>query len=207
MRSNICKIENGTKDLSAILKESERVAEYNGLTGKQALQLRLLCEELDGMLPNIIDDFSGSLWIDYDDGVCKINVSVKIPELTASKKRGLIEISGNKKNASAIGIVGKIRSAVEDFLLNEEEYVSSTSAGMLYPSAGCSEGVDYSYIWSLEQYRNTVNEETETAAWDELEKSVIASVADDVIVGVKGSVADIIIVKKLDKEIKYENSF
>lgn len=207
MRSNICKIENGTKDLSAILKESERVAEYNGLTGKQALQLRLLCEELDGMLPNIIDDFSGSLWIDYDDGVCKINVSVKIPELTASKKRGLIEISGDKKNASAIGIVGKIRSAVEDFLLNEEEYVSSTSAGLLYPSEGFSEGVDYSYIWSLEQYRNTVNEETETAAWDELEKSVIASVADDVIVGVKGSVADIIIVKKLDKEIKYENSF
>ena len=32
-------------------------------------------------------------------------------------------------------------------------------------------------------------------AWDELEKSVIASVADDVIVGVKGRKADLIIVK------------
>ena len=83
MRSDICKIEKGTKDLSAILKESERVAEYNGLTGKQALQLRLLCEEVDGMLPNIIDDFGGSLWIDYEDGGCKVNVSVKIPDLTA----------------------------------------------------------------------------------------------------------------------------
>ena len=47
MKSNICKIEKGTKDLEAILKESERVAEYNGLTHKQSLQLRLLCEELD----------------------------------------------------------------------------------------------------------------------------------------------------------------
>ena len=38
--------------------------------------------------------------------------------------------------------------------------------------------------------------EENTAAWDELEKSVIASVADDVIVGVKGKHADIIVVKK-----------
>ena len=38
--------------------------------------------------------------------------------------------------------------------------------------------------------------EEKTAAWDELEKSVIASVADDVIVGVKGKHADIIVVKK-----------
>ena len=29
MRSNVCKIENGTKDLEAILKESEKVAVYN----------------------------------------------------------------------------------------------------------------------------------------------------------------------------------
>ena len=64
MRSNVCKINNGTKDLDAILKESERVAEYNNLTHKQAMQLRLLCEEVDGMLPNIIDEFEGSLWID-----------------------------------------------------------------------------------------------------------------------------------------------
>ena len=195
MKSNVCKIENGTRDLAVILKESERVAEYNCLTDMQALQLRLLCEEVDGMLPNIIDDFKGSLWIEYDNGICKVNVSIKIPELTAGRKRDLVEISSNKKNASATGIVGKIRCAVEDFLLNEEEYVSSTSAGLFHHSTGFSDGVDYSYIWSLEQYKNTVNEETETVAWDELEKSVIASVADDVIVGVMGNRADIIIVK------------
>jgi hypothetical protein len=196
MRSNVCKIENGTRDLAAILQESERVAEYNRLTDKQTLQLRLLCEEVDGMLPNIIDDFSGSLWIDYDNGVCKVNVSIKIPEMTSVRKRELVEISSNKKNASAIGIVGKIRSAVEDFLLSEDEYARSTSVGLFHPSTGYSEGVDYSYIWSLEQYKNTVNEESKAVAWDELEKSVIASVADDVIVGVKGNQADIIIVKK-----------
>ena len=35
MKSNVCKIEKGTKDLEAILNESERVAEYNGLEHKK----------------------------------------------------------------------------------------------------------------------------------------------------------------------------
>ena len=196
MQSHVCIIEKGTRDLGAILKESERVAEYNGLSHKQALQLRLLCEEIDGMLPNVAEDFNGKLWIDYTEGVCKVNVSIKIPELNAGKKRELINISTDKKNASAVGIVGKIRNAVEDFLLNEEAYVDSTSAGIFPHATGYSEGVNYAYVWSLEQYRDAVNKEEQPEAWDELEKSVIASVADDVFVGVKGNQADIIIVKK-----------
>ena len=196
MISNICKIEPGTRDLDAILKESERVAEYNGLTEKQALQLRLICEEMDGMIPNIIDDFKGSFWIEFDNGVCRARASIKIPELDASSKKRLIEVSSNKKNASAVGIVGKIRCAIEDFLLNEEAYVSSTSAELCQPSAGYGEGVDYSYMWSLDRYRSSADKEAEPIVWDELERSVIASVADDVIVGVKGNLADIIVVKK-----------
>jgi hypothetical protein len=41
-----------------------------------------------------------------------------------------------------------------------------------------------------------MNVEKEEKEWDELEKTIIASVADDVIVGVKGKNANIIIVKK-----------
>ena len=56
--------------------------------------------------------------------------------------------------------------------------------------------MDYSCLWTLEQYRSQVKQEEKAETWDELEKSVIASVADDVIVGVKGKQAHIIIVKK-----------
>ena len=197
MRSSICKIENGTKDLDAILKESERVAAYNGLTHKQTLQLRLLCEEIDGMLPNIIDDFDGELWIDFEDGVCKVNVSVKIPEFNAEKKAELINVAKDKKNAAAVGIAGKIRSAIENFFLSEGASAAFNAASRgLNMATGHSEGVDYAYLWTLEKYRNSTKQEEQAEDWDELEKSVIASVADDVIVGVKGKHADIIIVKK-----------
>jgi hypothetical protein len=197
MKSNVCRIEKGTRDIEAILKESERVAEYNGFNHKQTLQLRLICEELDGMLPNIIDEFEGDLWIEYENGVCKVNVSIEIPEFDADKKEKLIDISNDKKNAAAVGIVGKIRNAIEDYFLNEQSIAVAEMSGVMFNLAtGYSEGVDYAYLWSLENYRNTVKKGEQEEAWDELEKSVIASVADDVVVGIKGKKADIIIVKK-----------
>lgn len=197
MKSNVCKIENGTRDLEAILKESERVAEYNGLSHKQALQLRLLCEEIDGMLPNIVDDFEGELWIDFEDGVCKVNVSVQFPEVNADKKAELISIAKDQKNAAAVGIVGKIRNAIENFFLDEDMMTAVTISTRPYSLAtGYSDGVDYDYLWRLEEYRKSVKKEEQIEAWDELEKSVIASVADDVIVGVRGKRAEIVIMKK-----------
>ena len=197
MKSNVCKIENGTKDLESILKESERVAEYNGFTHKQTLQLRLLCEEIDGMLPNIIDDFEGDLWIDFEDGVCKVNIDIKIPEINADKREDLIGISKSKKNAAAKGIVGKIRDAIENFLLSEEAMGAfEVTPGTFYFTNGICEGVDFPYLWTLNQYRGEVTQEEQPENWDELEKSVIASVADDVIVGIKGRQAKIVIVKK-----------
>ena len=196
MKSNICKIEKGNKDLKAILEESEKMAESNGLTHKQSLQLRLICEEIDGMLPNVIGDFDGDLWIDYEDGVCKVNVSVEFSGFTVEKKKELIAISKNKKNAATVGIVGKIRSALEDFFLDRGDMTPYDFSERYCFGAEYGVGLDYSYMWSLGQYRTYVKQEKRAEEWDELEKSIIASLADDVIVGVKGTRADIVVIKK-----------
>ena len=197
MKSNVCKIEKGTRDLAAILKESEKVAVYNDLSHKQALQLRLICEEIDGMLPNLIDNFKGDLWIEFEEGVCKVNISLRFEEFTVDKKKELVGIAKNKKNAAEAGIVGKIRSAVENFFLDEDvaQGFDMSAESFYFPTEHYSR-MNYFCIWSLEQYRTTVDKEPKPENWDELEKSVLASVADDVIVGVKGKQADIIIVKK-----------
>lgn len=198
MKSNICKIEKGTKDLEAILKESEKVAAYNELTHKQTLHLRLICEELDGMLPEMVGDFDGKLWIEVEDGVCYVKAIIEIDSITAQRKEHILSVAKNKKNASAVGIVGKIRSAMENFFLDYEPadsgFMSSSTGGAL---TAYDMGWDYMYYWNLGEYRTSVSKEEKADAWDELEKSVIASVADDITVGVKGSRAEITIVKKL----------
>ena len=197
MRSNVCKIEKGTQDQAALFMECEKVASYNGLDHKQALQLRLLCEEIDGMLPWLIEDFECKLWIDFEDGVCKVNVSIGAPDLTANKKEQLIAIAKNKRNAAAVGLVGKIRCCIEDFFLEEvlvHQY--PMSSGMFHLAGGYSDGVDFAYLWSLDQYRLSVQQEQQGEQWDELEKSVLASVADDVTVGVQAKQVNITVVKR-----------
>ena len=197
MISNICKIKKGTGDLEAIFREAQKVAVYNELTNKQTMQLRLLCEEIDGMLPNIISNFEGYLWIDFEDNVCKVNVSIQIPELHTDKKEELIKISKSKKNAAAVGIVGKIRNAIENFFLDGDTMLAlDASADAFYLSTECSESADYSCVWSLSRYKSSVQGYNSSEEWDELEKSVIASVADDITIGVKGKKADIVVVKK-----------
>ena len=102
-----------------------------------------------------------------------------------------------KKNSAVVGIVGKIRDSIENFLLDEVRMEALTLSTLsLELGTGYSEGADYTYLWRLEEYRNSVKQGEQVEKWDELEKSVIASVADDVIVGVKKKQANIIIVKK-----------
>ena len=201
MKSNVCRIDNGSKDLEAILKESEKVAVYNELSKKQTLQLRLLCEEIDGMLPNIVDEFEGDLWIEFEDGVCKVHISIALAEITSSRKKELINVAKNKKNAAVGGIGGRIRAAVEDYFLKDEKVpvydMSSSFYGMA--TSGCI-GVDYSYLWTLNQYKTSVKDNAQAEDWDELEKSIIASIADDVIVSVKGKKVEIVIIKEFKKE-------
>ena len=195
MISDKCKIENGTRDLDAILKESKKVAIYNELNDKQTLQLRLLCEELDGMLPNIIDEFDGELWIEFDNGVCKVTAEICFAEFSADKKKELISVAKDKKNACAVGIVGKIRSVLENIFLDRVADGYNTTNLFNY-GIEFSVGMEYAaYTWNLGKYKEVVKEENK-AEWDELEKSIIANLADDLTVGVKGRQATIVVTKK-----------
>ena len=70
------------------------------------------------------------------------------------------------------------------------------SSGMFHLAGGYSDGVDFGYLWSLDQYRLSVQQEQQGEQWDELEKSVLASVADDVTVGVQAKQVNITVVKR-----------
>ena len=52
--------------------------------------------------------------------------------------------------------------------------------------------------WTLNRYKDSVRDSEES--WDELEKSIIANLADDVAVSVKGNKVEILITKNFNKE-------
>ena len=71
--------------------------------------------------------------------------------------------------------------------------------------SGCEEyaGSAMDWEWSMARYEQALNEgvsrqdEEAREAWDELEKSVVSHVADDIRVSIRGAAVEMTIVKKL----------
>ena len=66
MKTDVCKLTNDKSTLDNILAEAEKSASYNKLNAKQSLQLRLLAEEMVGMLPELLEIGNGEFWIEND---------------------------------------------------------------------------------------------------------------------------------------------
>ena len=191
MKSNIYKIKKGDTDLSPLLEETERVSKYNALNEKEAMYLRLLSEELVSMLPSIVENYSGEFWIEAEEKSYSLCVKFSTTEMKISTRERLIGVSKSNQNFAAVGITGKIRE-VFDYMTAESEDAMVSPAGKY----GFATNIDFSQIWSLKQYSDGVKEdENEKEKWDELERSILVKLADDVLVGVKGKNVKMIIRK------------
>ena len=196
MKSNICTISKG--GLDAILSEVEKVAGYNGLQHKETLRLRLLAEELTGMLPELVEHFDGYFWVENNEKKYELHTVLSVDNLSKEKKQTLIAVSANKKNAAACGFMGKIRDIAENMLLFSETPNASNRYATEYLQDYDMADISYAYAWTLENYIEQQKQKSSgiTEEWDQLEKSIVAKLADDVIVGVKGRKVEIIIKKE-----------
>ena len=205
MKSNICKLNKDLTCLEAVLAEVEKVTTYNGLEDKKALRLRLLAEELCGMLPGLIENFSGEFWAENEGDNYELHVELKADDMSIDLKNELISVSKSGKNAAAKGIMGKIRAVAETMLLAASDPTLSVPCGEFYDYHGFNMGfgyidptiaveTGYIYSWSLFNYKTAV-EEKEEDAYAELERSIVAKLADDIIVGVRGKNVEIVVKK------------
>ena len=194
MKSNICEIKIGGIGLKNILVEVERVAAYNCLEKKQALRLRLLAEELTGMLPELVKNFDGIFWLENEGNKYELHVQLSVDSLSKEKKQALIAVSSNNTNAAAMGFMGKIREIAENMLLFSDD--PDTYAMPFHYYEEYDVNPFYSHYWTLDNYMDQRENKTNKEEWDQLEKSIVAKLADDVIVGVKGKKVDIIIKKE-----------
>lgn len=206
MKSNICKLNEDLTCLEAVLTEVEKVTTYNGLEDKKALRLRLLAEELCGMLPGLTQNFNGEFWTENDGDNYELHVELKAEDMTAELRDELISVSKSGKNAAGKGVMGKIRAVAETMLLAAfdptippipadefyDAYGFNMGFGYVDSAIACEAG--YVYSWSLYSYKTAV-EENEDEAYAELERSIVAKLADDIIVGVRGNNVEIVVKK------------
>ena len=199
MKSDICNFRKGGCGLEAILAEVEKVTVYNSLSPKSALRLRLLAEELTGMLRELVDNFEGRFWMQNEGQKYELHAELFVDEMSIEEKQALIDMSASKKNAAAVGFMGKVREIAEDMLLYSQQMggpLGHFSAGDCLCDFSFS-GMNYMYAWTLDNYvaQNKEKMANKGEEWDQLEKSIVANLADDVIVGVRGNKVEIVITK------------
>lgn len=192
MKSNIIKITQSEDNLNQILVETQKASELASFNNKQALRNCLIAEEFVGMLKELSTDFDGEFWIERENLSFSYVAQIRINEaMDLRTKRKFIEISSAKKNMTK-GIMGKIRDIVENLLYPENAMYSSTFVAYQLETA-----VLLNDQWTLNKYKDA--ERNNAEPWDELEKSIIANLADDVIVSVKGSKVEVVILKDFSK--------
>lgn len=201
MKADIITINNQGQGIQEALAVTESLGAECGLSEKDRLHLRLLAEELLGMLRSIAGEVSADYWIIKEERRFELHMKSEL-QLTDKMREQLISASTSGENAAGKGFLGKLRLMIGEIFLSgtSDSVIASGLAMSLMSTAsatGQSSGAD-AYLWSLNQYKKEIEAERlrdAGEAWDELEKSIIATVADEVSVRIVGSNVEITVFK------------
>lgn len=199
MKTDVIAVSGSDASLQSALRQAEKVAAYEKLSAKSALQLRLLTEEMMQMVHSIAGSMDGEFWIENEGNDYQLHLAASI-RLTSGKRAALLSASTSGKNESARGLMGRLRDL---FDRGADEDIAKYSSTMLNQGYAEMASSPIDWEWSMVQYQRALSASVENQeagaqeAWDELEKSVVAHAADEVKVSLKGNRTEMTIYKQL----------
>ena len=150
-----------------------------GLPAEQSLQLCLITEEMISLFRSITGEVDNAeFWLENEEGkfTFHLNVHQKLGNIQYNQ---LIQSTTSKENEAAKGFLGKLR----------EVFVQALSVGkdidMYYNSSDYSRSADLT------------DDVISTPKWDEFERSVLLSLADNVSVSICKGIVDLTVTKQL----------
>lgn len=193
MKTDVIVISNHGNNMEAVLGQVDALAAYKAFSPENAMHLRLLAEETLSLMRAITGEVNGEFWIENQDDVYALHL--KVETLTdAHRREQLLSASTTGRNEATRGFLGKLRAFFQP---------SADAPTFASGFAGGAPQMYGNYEWSMEDYREQLrqyrdqNAEGSQEAWDELEKSVLSRVADDVKVSILGRTVEMIIVKAM----------
>jgi len=200
MKTDVIRVSSKGNQIEKALGQIEKIAAYKELTPKNTLHLRLLTEEMMGMMRSITGETEGEFWVEDQDGEYQLHLRVRT-RLNADEREQLLAASSSGRNELAKGLMGRIR---DFFDWGSDEYLGTMTSSLMLPDIyehSSSPALDME--WSMVRYESALsgriaqNDAAAIEAWDELEKSVVKHVADDVKVSIRNGVVEMTILKKL----------
>ena len=216
MQSDRITVRNTGEGMADSIEQAAAAAAYRGLTGKNALHIRLLAEEMLGMVRQITGQTEASFWVESEEKSFQLHL-VAHPIITDGIRKELLSVASSGKNSAAVGVMGKLRDIFERAFEATEpggvmDYGSYYTQGMIFSGADSMAPMSFALNvslaaeavnWSMRQYKATVEQERaedESAReeWDELEKSIIANLADEVTISIRGGEVEMIVFKNFN---------
>lgn len=200
MKTEIISVYASGDGRDKALELTEKTGAFCGLDHKSSLRLRLLSEELIELIRPFTDKIHGEFWLESEDNEVQIHLKTDIP-MDLQTRKELLAVSSSGKNSAAKGLMGKIREMIASVTLPDDpETKEMTDQAFSLISIGSQMGAHYdgAYSWSMTAYMNQVNSidnDDGKEAQDELERSIVANLADEVTVSIVGSEVEVIIFK------------
>ena len=191
-------VSSSVRRIDDVMEILNEFAEKNGITGSEYTHLGLLAEETLGMASQLLRVYDGELWLEETATGYEI--------ILEAEARG--NENGNAVPAAAPeGFMAKIAEMLNcSFMFENIAEMPEELADMLpdYMSYGIREEKEtkaWAGRWSLSAYRNSLRmqqEKDRTAhpALEELEKSIVAHLADEVTIGIRGHRIRLVISKE-----------
>ncbi|WP_028243495.1 hypothetical protein [Pseudobutyrivibrio ruminis] len=209
-------VSSDEESLEQAYKKVDNCVAELSLKNKDSLRIKLLLEETIGMFEGMTNVFTALLWVEKYKDECAVKL-VGNANIDADAKIDLLSVASSGTNQLAHGFMGKVKDIIETGVLNyeavmklQQEYNGTpvNYAGLgVYSDMGIAANPNAfsGMMWSMEDYRASLADgKAENSgmmeAWDELEKSIVANIADDVIVGVNKNKVQITMIYKMKEE-------
>lgn len=187
MKSDVIHIANDGTGIAEALKQTEAVAVFKSLSQKDSIHLMLLAEEMTSMVKALTGELTAQYWIETEGNVFQLHLCTNTA-MNSDKREKLLAVSTSGKNSTK-GFMAKVKSAFEAAIGSMEKGYADTVGLGLVESGG---NIGFSE-WTLTQYKQNAKDED----WDELERSIVAKLADEVKVSINGSNVEMIIEKRI----------
>ena len=165
-----------------------------GIAGKDFVHMNLLAEETLGMANQLLKDFDGEIWLETTAEGYEIILEADVRE----NREGTVPAQDEPA-----GFMAKIAELLNcSFMFENAAEMPENLAGMLpdYMSYGLRDSAEspaWAGTWSLSAYRSRLQHQPGSGInLDELEKSIVGSLADEVTVGIQGRRIRLVISKR-----------
>ena len=203
MKTDVIEISPQGKGMAEALRQTEKAAAWRDLSSKEGVRLRLLSEEMMGMLRTIVGGGLCHFWIESEGKSFTLHLTTDV-RMNADMREELLETTTSGKNEAVQGFMSRVRDILTRVTEPDGVGVSPLEYGFSYVDVtsfdDASLGVTthgMTYGWSMKAYKSAVAEhrEEEQDKWDELEKSITARLADEIRIFIRGNAVELVIEK------------